>query len=188
MTERVSVIGGPNGEWEVTLQSTCRGERLPGVDRLSRREGPRFDTDPAGRWTLYGIRSHERYVERAERERLITVQANLGRPECRCAALIPIRKSDAWWALAQDERRAIFEASSRHIAIGYEYLPPVARRLFHCRDLGEPFDFLTWFEFAESDAARFEELVGRLRETPEWDYVDREIDFRLRRAATNAHP
>src|SRR2546428_7160638 len=32
------------------------------------------------------------------------------------------------------------------------YLPAIARRLYHCRDLGEPFDFLTWFEYAPADA------------------------------------
>jgi len=180
MTQRVSIMGGPHGEWAVTSQRVCRGEGLARIDRIARREGDTFEVDPRAAWTLRGVRSHERYLERDERERLVTVQANLGRPECRCAALIPIRKSDAWWALAQDERREIFEARSTHIAIGYEYLPPVARRLYHGRDLGEPFDFLTWFEFEESAATRFEELVGRLRETPEWEFVEREIDFRLR--------
>jgi len=48
--------------------------------------------------------------------------------------------------LTQDERREIFEERSRHIATGLEYLPAVARRLHHSRDLGGPFDFLTWFE------------------------------------------
>ena len=89
------------------------------------------------------------------------------------------RKSKAWWALAQDERRAIFEARSRHIKIGLEYLPAVARRLYHSRDLGGPFDFLTWFEFAPADASLFEELVAMLRQTEEWTYVEREVDVRV---------
>jgi len=76
------------------------------------------------------------------------------------AALIPIRKSEAWWALAQDERRAIFEEQSKHIAIGMEYLPPVARRLHHCRELGEAFDFLTWFEYAPEHAKSISDSVG----------------------------
>lgn len=62
---------------------------------------------------------------------------------------------------------------------GLEYLPAVARRLHHGRDLGEPFDFLTWFEFAPERADAFEELVERLRETEEWAYVEHEIDIRL---------
>jgi chlorite dismutase len=96
--------------------------------------------------------------------------------------LIPLRKTSAWWELAQDRRRAIFEESSRHIATGLRYLPAVARRLHHCRDLGEPFDFLTWFEYAPADEPRFDELVAMLRRTQEWQYVDREVDIRLDRA------
>src|SRR2546428_8891206 len=61
------------------------------------------------------------------------------------------------------------------------YLPAIARRLYHCRGLDEPFDFLTWFEYAPADAAPLEQLVTRLRNTREWDYVEREIDIRLAR-------
>ncbi len=60
-----------------------------------------------------------------------------------------------------------------------DYLPAVARRLHHCRELGEPFDFLTWFEYAPEHTGAFEEMVGKLRRTPEWQYIDREIDIRL---------
>lgn len=97
------------------------------------------------------------------------------------AALIPIAKSAEWWELSQDQRRTIFEEDSHHIAFGLDYLPAIARRLYHCRDLGEPFDFLTWFEYAPADAAAFEQLVLRLRRTREWDYVEREVDIRLAR-------
>jgi hypothetical protein len=78
-------------------------------------------------------------------------------------------------------RRAIFEQRSAHIALGLRYLPAIARRRYHAHDLGEPFDFLTWFEFSEADSAAFDELVGRLRETEEWRYVVREVDVRVRR-------
>ena len=123
----------------------------------------------------------ERYVEREEKTTLVAKQEGLGRPAATRAALIPIRKNAAWWALTQDERRAVFEAQSQHIAIGLKYLPAVARRLHHCRDLGpsEPFDFITWFEYAPADSAAFEELVQALRASPEWQYVDREVDIRL---------
>lgn len=87
-------------------------------------------------WVLQGITSNERYVTRAEKQALLGQQEGLGRPLASRAALIPIRKSAAWWALTQDERREIFEAQSAHIAIGIEYLPAIARRLHHCRDLG----------------------------------------------------
>jgi hypothetical protein len=47
--------------------------------------------------------------------------------------------------------------------------------------ISEPFDFLTWFEFAEGDIGAFDELVGRLRDSEEWQFVDREVEVRLRR-------
>ena len=109
------------------------------------------------------------------------MQEGLGRPRASRAALIPIRKSEAWWGLAQDQRRAIFEETSRHITIGLDYLPAIARRLYHCRELGEPFDFLTWFEYAPEDSMAFETLVRRLRDTEEWRFVEREVDLRLNR-------
>jgi chlorite dismutase len=97
------------------------------------------------------------------------------------AALIPIRKTAAWWNLTQEVRRNIFEKESHHIAEGVKYLPSVARQLYHSRDIGEPLDFLTWFEYAPQHSEEFEELVRTLRQTEEWRHVDREIDIRLMR-------
>lgn len=133
-------------------------------------------------WALRGVASHLRYTTAAEAGALAQRQAALGRADAVRAALIPIRKSPAWWALAQDERRTIYEERSRHTTIGLEYLPEIARRLHHSRDLGEPFDFLTWFEFAPEHEGRFDDLLARLRTSEEWTYVDREIDIRLVRA------
>ena len=135
-------------------------------------------------WSLRGITSNERYVTRGEKSLLTEVQEGLGRADSTCAAFIPIRKSAAWWALTQDERRAIFEEQSSHIRVGMKHLPAIARRLHHCRDISgsEPFDFLTWFEYAPSCEAAFDELVDALRATEEWKYVDREVDVRLVRA------
>jgi len=75
----------------------------------------------------------------------------------------------------------VFEETSHHISVGLEYLPAVARQLYHGHDLGEPFDFLTWFEYAVGDTIAFEELLDRLRTSREWDYVEREVDIRLSR-------
>jgi chlorite dismutase len=156
------------------------GEPLQMVTRVDVREGDAAQ-GASGTWVLRGATSHERYVTRAEHEQLTSRQPALGRPTATRAALIPIRKSAGWWALSQDERRAIFEERSRHIATGLEYLPRVGRRLHHARDLGEPFDFLTWFEFAPQDAPAFDALVDRLRASEEWRYVEREVDIRLGR-------
>lgn len=175
-------VGGSSGVWQVTGTREVAGESLPAAAALSVAAGAAPDDGPAV-WRLRGIVSNERYVERTEKDALAAKQEGLGRDASTRAALIPIRKNAAWWAMTQDERRQVFEAQSRHIAIGLAYLPAIARRLHHCRDLGsdEPFDFLTWFEYTPADAGAFEELVGRLRESPEWRFVDREVDIRLSR-------
>jgi chlorite dismutase len=108
----------------------------------------------------------------------------LGRPEATLGALIPIKKSAKWWAMTQDERRAIFEERSKHVSIGLKYLPGVARRLHHCRDLEDdvPFDFITFFDYAPNDEAGFDAMLNELRATEEWNFVEREVDIRLVRA------
>ena len=176
----VTFRAGDIGVWTVTRLDAVIGDALPAAQRLEVVEG-RAPADPTAAWELKGFTSNERYVARSERLALTAIQELLGRGEATCAALIPIRKSDAWWDLPQDERRAILEEQSHHIALGLEYLPAVARRLHHSRDLGEEFDFLTWFEFAPAASDAFEELVARLRTTIEWSYVEREIDIRLTR-------
>ena len=62
---------------------------------------------------------------------------------------------------------------------GLVLIPAVARQLYHSRDQGEPFDFVTWFEFGQADTQAFDDLVGLLRATREWEFVDREVDIRL---------
>lgn len=176
-------LAGSSGEWVIERLDTVTGSSLPVATHLAVRVEHAPDPTTSARWLLRGVPSYERYVVRAEKTALEARQARLGRPEASCAALIPIAKAERWWALAQDERRAIFETRSHHIELGAHYLPAIARRLYQSRDLGEPFDFLTWFEYAPADADAFEELVQRLRQTEEWQYVEREIDIRLRRAA-----
>ena len=152
------------------------------AERLDVLEGSGTKLHDQCEWVLRGITSNTRYTNRTEVDELVSRQAGLMRSNATRAALIPIRKTAAWWEMAQDERRAVFEERSRHIAIGLEYLPGVARRLHHSRELGEPFDFLTWFEYAPEDAGAFEEMLVRLRSTLEWQYIDREVDIRLSRA------
>ena len=81
---------------------------------------------------------------------------------------------------------AVVAATAHHIASSLKYLPTIARQLYHSRDLGEPFDFLTWFEYAPADANAFEELVGTLRATEEWRHVEREVDIRMERERLDA--
>jgi Chlorite dismutase len=177
----VTFAAGGIGNWHIDSIATVVGESLPLAQRLDMHELPfEYGANPVT-WVLRGTTSNTRYTNRREANNLTARQQGLSRPNATRAALIPIRKSEIWWSLAQDERREIFEEQSRHIAIGMDYLPPVARRLHHCRELGEPFDFLTWFEYAPEHAGAFEDLVRRLRETREWQFVDREVDIRLSR-------
>ncbi|MGJ7494456.1 chlorite dismutase family protein [Variovorax sp. RT4R15] len=174
---------GDVGDWKIANILQIKGESLSIAPRL--RMGSPSDT-AATAWVLSGATSNERYVTREEKTSLVQKQEGLGRIGSTLAVLIPIKKTDAWWAMTQDERRGVLEAQSRHIEIGLRYLPAVARRLHHCRDLAtvQPFDFLTWFEFAPSDASAFSELLGKLRATPEWQFVEREVEVRLEAART----
>jgi chlorite dismutase len=176
--------GGNTGAWQITSLSPVMGEALAPMPYLSVVASasitlPLIPSQAA--WRLAGMGSQARYIERGEKTALDAVQAGLGRPEASCAALIPIRKSQAWWDLTQEERRAIFEDKSHHIASSLRYLPEIARQLYHCRDLGEPFDFLAWFEYAPEYAEAFEDLVATLRTTEEWTFVEREVDVRVTR-------
>jgi hypothetical protein len=179
----VAFIGATSGAWRVIGMKVVAGEPLDAVAAVTMSEGG-VAAAAGATWVLRGVASHQRYVERTESDALRQAQPGLGRPEARRAALIPIKKSAEWWELPQDERRAIFETRSNHIAATLRFLPAVARRLHHARDLGEPFDFLTWFEFAPQHADLFDELLGVLRATEEWQYVEREIEIRLSREGT----
>jgi hypothetical protein len=186
MDNHYSFYGGHYGAWRVISQRAVKGEALalaPRIDVTCGETLAMTALPPGCAWRLRGLTSHVRYAERAEVELLAAKQPPTGRLEATCAALIPIRKNAAWWALAQDERRQIFEAASHHTQLGLDALPAVARRLHHSRDLGEAFDFVTWFEYAPEHAVAFEKLVYQLRATPEWDFVEREIDIRLVREA-----
>lgn len=174
-----SFVGGAAGPWKAVESRCICGEALLPVARVELMAGPA--EVPSAGWVLSGVTSNERYVTRPEKELLVAKQEGLNRPEATRAVLIPIKKSAAWWALTQDERREIFEAQSHHNQIGMEYLPAIARRLHHCRDLPEEqaFDFLTWFEFAPEATPAFDKLLARLRASVEWTYVEREVEIRL---------
>lgn len=168
------------GAWRVVGIKAVRGPSLAPVARIDKGAQPAT----AATWILSGVTSNLRYTNSNEKRVLDATPSVLGRPMATRAALIPITKSAAWWALAQDQRRAVLEEQSRHIEIGSEYLAAVSRQLVHCRDQpGAVFDFLTWFEFAPAEEARFDELLGKLRASPEWQFVERELEIRLEKVA-----
>jgi hypothetical protein len=136
---------------------------------------------------LSGVTEHVLYTAAKQRAELQAVSAAESGP---CAVLIPIRKSGTWWALAQDERLALFHgrgAARGHYEIGRAYAARIFRRLYHSRYLpGSSWDFLTYFEFSSADAPHFRELLAGLRDpnqNPEWAYVEAEVEVRLRKEA-----
>ena len=181
MPQAATFVGGRKGSWKVTSMETINGPPLEKVQRLEVIGGLMAKVPSGAEWLLRGITSSERYTTRREHQKLVARQPRLGRPEATYAALIPITKSASWWNLSQDERRRIFETRSGHIRTGLKFVPTIARRLYHSRDIGEPFNFLTWFEFAPSAESAFNDLVTQLRKTEEWNYVERELDIRLSR-------
>jgi chlorite dismutase len=181
MNNRFSFIGGKQGRWRVVDVRGIFGLSLELVERVNVVNGAVAELPLDSSWVLQSFTSNIRYAIRDEVNSLQAVQPVLNRSEAFCAVLIPIKKSDQWWEMPQDERRAIFEEESHHTAVGLEYLPGVARRLLHCRDIGEPFDFLTWFEFAPEHTKAFDELLLRMRASKEWEYVEREVEVRLER-------
>lgn len=183
-TRLYTFAAGNAGAWSITSIKPVTGDTLALAPKLAVLEGGPPATPERSVWALHGVTSNVRYATRSERESLTAKQVAPGRPAATRAALIPIRKSAPWWDLTQDERRRIFEDASHHTQTGLRYLPAIARRLHHRRDLAtaELFDFLTWFDYAPTDAQAFEDLVGLLRATEEWKYVEREVDIRLARS------
>src|SRR5262249_23291747 len=158
------------GVWRVLGICLVWGGGLPAVGRGGGFRG-RGGSSGGSIWTLSGVIRNTRYVERPGQQKMTVKQDPVNRTKGTQTGPMPVRKTAAWWNLTQEERRAIFENKSHHIAEGIRYLPSVARQLYHSRDIGEPFDFLTWFEYAPQHSEAFEELVRTLRDTEEWHYV-----------------
>ncbi|MBI3536121.1 MAG: chlorite dismutase family protein [Chloroflexi bacterium] len=171
--------GGQSGTWKVISIITIVGQPLELVQRIEIIKTKYLLDKTNYKWFLRGVTSNLRYTTKEENATLDKTPSVLDRPDYKYAALIPIKKSEEWWLLTQDERRKIFEDTSRHISYSSKFLSTIARKLYHSKDIGENFDFLTWFEFAPEHSHQFDELVNYLRNTEEWKYVTREIDIRL---------
>ena len=175
-------VGAAQGPWQINTINEVAGPGLAqaGALQVLPLSSPQAEL-PVGAWTVLGTPSNLRYTNRQEQQQLAHYLTPTDVPTHSQAAFIPIQKSDAWWALAQDERRRIMAETSKHIEIGLPYTEFIYRKLYHCRDLMQPYDFVTWFEFAPASVGLFNELVARLRATEEWTYVVRETDVRLSR-------
>ena len=90
--------GGQSGGWRITSIVPVTGEPLPSMPALSVTDSDAVSlplVPSRNAWRLVGVASSLRYTERTEKQKLVAVQAGLGREDATCAALIPIRKSQA---------------------------------------------------------------------------------------------
>ena len=134
---------------------------------------------------FHGVTQHLHYTSDAQRQELERSISELEPSDHTTAVLIPIRKSEEWWKLAQDQRQAYFQktdTSEGHTAIGLKYVDRVFRKLYHSRYLNAvlDYDFLTYFEFKDVYEKDFRTLLAELRDTrgnPEWTYVNREFEI-----------
>ena len=176
---QLNYIGGSTGSWRVSSVTTHSGAPMKAVTHVDIAKGKIGRSPMGSSWILRGIVRNTRFVTREERPNLEPHYFKQGPVESTCAALIPIRKSAAWWNLEHDERQEIIEARSRQLGSGMRFLPAIARRFLYGRDLGEPFDMVTWFEYSSRDQSIFDDLAGALRSSMEWQYIEREVDIRL---------
>ncbi|OLB35808.1 MAG: hypothetical protein AUF64_01915 [Chloroflexi bacterium 13_1_20CM_54_36] len=135
---------------------------------------------------FHGVTQHLQYTSQVQREEL----NEHSRPELEptghtTAVLIPIGKSVEWWKLALDQRQAYFEqtqAAAGHIGIGLKYADRVFRQLYHSHSFHAAlsYDFLTYFEFQDTDEQVFRALLAELRDpraNPEWAYITLEYEI-----------
>ncbi len=102
------------------------------------------------------------------------------------AAVTPMNKTEAWWAMDWMHRESFFLpryddkenlAVKGHALASEAGIPYITRRLVHAPDgygLEDSYDFVGYFEFAEKDAAIFRAVMAALRDVsqnPEWAYV-----------------
>lgn len=179
--------------YQITRLTPIRGNvSLTVPQHLLRIESSRRLTaaDPMPPLLFSGVTQHLQYTDAPQRRDLQTDAAKELPPSPQTiTVIIPIRKSAAWWDLAQDERNAFFRKSAAcegHTSIGLKYAQRIFRRLYHCRYLesAPAFDFITYFEFPEELTDDFIHLVRMLRDVnqnPEWAYVDAEAEIWARK-------
>lgn len=102
MQNHYHFTAGPTGTWRITSINAVQGSGLESAAALDITELSSTSPLPEPVWMLRGMVSNVRYATRPELTDMRAKQEGLGRPNARRAALIPIKKSAAWWDLAQD--------------------------------------------------------------------------------------
>ncbi len=115
----------------------------------------------------------------------------------RNAIIIPVKKSNEWWALDPLDRHIFFyphtdpHTGARvkgHARAAEAGVRTIYRQLYHNPDGyrrdGE-YDFVAYFECPDEELATFDQICQNLRDqtqNPEWNYVSQETEWRGRRA------
>lgn len=175
----VSFIAGDRGSWEVLSMAAVVGQPLEPAPFFDVRNEYLMRAPVDFRWLLRGVTSRKSVGSRCDDVFEMLPQPQLGRASATCAAFIPLKKKEAWWGLSEGEKREIQEGEVLKAGSSLKRLHGIAKQLHHCRDLGEPFDFLAWFEYSLEESGAFEEMLAALRASHEWGYVEREVDVRL---------
>ncbi len=175
--------------YEVTRVKPIIGEdRLDIPSNLLRLESssPLTSPDQIPTHLFRGVTQHLHYTDASQRKELLAQATPEFAPSPQTVTvIIPIRKSQAWWDLPQDERIADYRKTAKtegHTAIGLPYVQHIFRKLYHCRYLesANGFDFITYFEFQVEHTDEFLHLLQSLRNlnvNPEWAYVESEIEI-----------
>jgi hypothetical protein len=115
------------------------------------------------------------------------------------AFLIPMKKTEAWWAKDWMERHTYFlpryDEGGRMVGQGHALasaagIPCLMRRTYKNLTVPAPddtYDFLTYFECADVDVPTFRQVCGALRDVsknPEWTFVREGPTWHGRRVAT----
>lgn len=111
------------------------------------------------------------------------------------AVIFPLSKTPDWWKMTQEKRQQYFSAHPEifgkahqgHNGIGFQYITQIFRKLYHSRFYDSRQDFVTYFEFADSDRDTFQNLLNGLRDktkNQEWKFVVEQPIFWGKRVAS----
>ena len=155
----VVIAGGASGAWQVDRIDPVRGPSLDRVARVAVFDGAAAiaaGSTADAAWILRGTTGHVRYLEQHEnragvdpaRPRSPGGDARRADPDPQGRRVVGARAGRAAGA-----SRGSARATSRSACAT---CPRLRGACYHSRELGEPFDFLTWFEFAPEHASAFE--------------------------------
>ena len=152
-------------------------------------EGLRVLLDPVGGSveTLCGVQRPRSYTSHAMTQYAYARAQQPGSGNSHPLGVVtPMNKNAQWWAMDWMHRESFFlpryDAEENMVVKGHALAADagvacITRRLVHAPEgygMTGNYDFVGYFEFAESDAATFSTVMSALRDTvqnPEWAYI-----------------